>query len=251
MVTRTGCDLGAERSFLQIPRLLGALIAVLWVCAAAGCAAATPGEVCPGATTQCAGGLVCDRWTARNDLPYRCLLECERRSDCPGESICQGGQSWDRVRARGVCDSWGELQQGESCSSEPEDLCGPGLTCNDSRGGARCVPGCDAFSPHSEDRRCPAGWVCNETGSVFAPDSNRVCLRLCDVVTREGCALFETCLQIQHPELGVVGICTLPSLYGCAECPADEVCADGMCFEPLLAPPLPWPTSSEIPPLID
>lgn len=220
--------------------------------AVAGCAASTPGELCPMTSTQCAGGLVCDRWAVYNtELPYRCLLGCERRSDCPGESICQGAQVFARLDARGVCDTWGDLREGEMCNPTPEDLCGPGLTCNAQVGGWNCVPSCDAFSPHSEDRRCPPGWLCHQGGSAFAPDPSRVCVRMCDLATRDGCAQFEACLRVTHPEEGEIGVCLDPALYSCGACPFDQVCAEGGCFDPLEAPPLPWIVSSEIPPLVD
>jgi hypothetical protein len=106
------------------------------------------------------------------------------------------------------------------------------------------------MSPHSEDRVCPAGMICNEAVS-FGISGDRACLARCDLATRAGCPLFTHCLRIAHPDEGEIGVCLQASLYSCGECPFDQVCAEGGCFDPLEAPPLPWIVSSEIPPLVD
>lgn len=214
----------------------------------AGCSA-TPGEICAVTMTECAGGLTCDRWVDGEGIPYRCLEGCERRRDCSDGAACLGAAYFERVSTRGVCDSWGNLGAGERCEVLPEDLCGPGLVCS-SLAGLTCVSACDATSPHSEDRVCPEGRVCYE-GVSSGIDGQRACLQRCDLATRDGCPQFTACLQIQHPQEGLIGVCMPSYVYSCETCPGDQVCADGMCFDPLDAPPLPWIVSPDVPPLVD
>ena len=228
--------------------LLRVVLTLTLVATSAGCSA-TPGEICSVTMTECAGGLTCDRWAIREEIPYRCLEGCERRSECSGGAACLGADPFGRVTTRGVCDSWGNLGAGERCEELPEDLCGPGLVCS-SLAGLTCVPACDATSPHSEDRVCPEGRVCFE-GVSSGIDGQRACVQRCDLGTREGCPLFTNCLQIQHPREGVIGLCMPNDRYICDACPMEQVCADGACFDPLDAPPLPWITTSDVPPLVD
>jgi hypothetical protein len=182
---------------------------------------------------------------------YRCLLGCERRSECPQGAACIEVPSHLVTESRGVCDTFGTRTLGELCREElfvAEDPCGPGLTCN-GMGEPRCVPACDAYSPHSEDRACPEGMICNT--AVSDSTTTRVCLRRCDVASQAGCEEFEVCIRFIHPEEGEIGVCYKPLLFDCSHCAYGTICVEDVCYAPADAPAIPWRMDPDVPPLVD
>ena len=60
-----------------------------------------------------------------------------------------------------ICrDVGGSLNLGEPCTAADVDFdfCRPGLQCGPTR---VCLPACNAFTAHAEDRVCPPGFVCD------------------------------------------------------------------------------------------
>lgn len=224
------------------------------------CTGVQPGDPCLGPMAPCGAGMVCARVDYRWD--YRCLLGCERRSDCPGGAACIAISSYLVTETRGVCDTWGTRGAGESCAeeyyAEQEDPCGPGLAC-DGFGSPLCVPMCDSLSPHSEDRACPEGMICNAQVSAGI-STTRVCLRRCDLSLRTGCGQTQACMRFAHPEEGEIGVCRNPQEFAqcscpvgaaCRPCPHGTICVDDVCVDLESAPAIPWPISPDVPPLVD
>jgi hypothetical protein len=222
------------------------------------CTGVQPGDPCRGPMAPCGNGMVCERVDSR--WAFRCLLGCEGRSDCPGGSACIAISSSLVTETRGVCDTWGTRGAGESCLeeyfAEQEDPCGPGLACN-GMGSPVCVPACDSLSPHSEDRACPEGMICNAQVSRGI-STTQVCLRRCDLTSPTGCGQFEACIRFAHPEEGEIGVCRDPGFFACDcpappcfACPPGQLCVGPVCYDSPDAPAIPWPISPDVPPLVD
>jgi hypothetical protein len=202
-----------------------------------------------GGPPDCPSGYSCVP-TAYEPLTQQCLPSCERRSDCMGGETCARS-----FATPPTCDRYGSRPLGASCldlawAGGGFDECGPGLRCTSSYAPAICRPACEYLSPHSEDRACPAGTICEMTGL-------NVCLDLCDPDDPNACdrANGVSCVRYSHATLGVIGVCYDRGPWtGCengVRCTGGQVCAEGTCHDPVDAPALPWPIGPDAPPLVD
>ena len=223
------------------------IVSVFAMLALIGCANPT-GQSCD--SSACPDGFACVRLAS--GLPQRqCMPACERRSDCMGEETCAQG-----LGATPSCDRYGTRSLGADCADiaaaggATVDACGPGLRCPAAYIPWTCRPACEASSPHSEDRTCPAGMVCELTGLD-------VCLDLCDPDDRSACNRADgvVCVRYTHEELGAIGACMRSGPWNVcgsgASCAAGLVCAGETCQDPVDAPALPWPVGDSVPPLVD
>jgi hypothetical protein len=199
------------------------------------------GRPCDG-PPNCPSGYSCV--TAVLDTATQCLPTCERRSDCAAGEACVRSYS-----SPPTCDRYGSGVEGAECFEGP-DSCGPGLRCAYTDIFPTCRPNCEYQSPHSEDRICPAGTVCEMTGT-------NVCVDLCDPLDPNACAATrgESCVRYSHPTLGVIGACFSRGAWQSCDnglrCTGGQVCAEGACHDPVDAPALPWPIAQDAAPLVD
>lgn len=206
----------------------------------AGCANAT-GQPC--ASAPCPAGYECQPIVGDVN---RCQPICNRRSDCHAPAACVPGFP------HGFCDEGDRrLSINDECSLIPGQLsqCAQGLDCEIQT--ARCLPRCWAFSPHAEDRTCPAGYRCDS--SRRWPEERSNCLPECDPSIQNSCRdVALVCVRYQDAT-GTFGICT-NALSGASctglQCEMGTVCVEGVCHDPRTAPAQPW-NQPVIPPPID
>ncbi len=196
---------------------------------------------------RCATGYACVPEQPSMPSGGTCMAECERRADCRGAQSCRA--SIYAEAARGVCVLGGTLGMGDRCSPGEGEPCSAGLACDGAT--LDCRPACDPRSPHSEDRACPAGSLCDGSAQSDA------CQTLCDPSDPDSCdpAALQFCVRFEHPTEGPIGLCVGSTGYwqycptiACAE---QEVCVEDVCYPIRDAPPRAYYVSPEVPVLVD
>lgn len=217
---------------------LWALLA--FVVLVAGCGQ-SPGSPCQ--AMRCPADQLCVPLDATDPLRGGiCMATCERRSQCPNGQICRPLH----YAVGSVCDLGGDERLGLEArcdASEASDPCAEGLICRY----PRCVPQCAPTSPHSEDRVCPTGWLCNLRQN--AGD----CQQRCEPSDPESCGGYK-CVRFSHPTEGTIGLCEFAGAYidcGGTTCGDREVCVDGTCVSTADAPPLEYEIAPDVPDLVD
>lgn len=214
---------------------------LLAVASFVGCSSPT-GQSCE--SSPCPSGYRC---TSIADDVDRCMPECDRRSDCQAPAACV--PRWPR----NVCDEGNrEGRLDEACLPQVGvnelDSCGPGLECSLST--RVCLPRCNAYSAHGEDRTCGAGFRCDSSSTW--PEERSVCFRECDPSVANACGdSQQTCVRFEN-DAEIFGLCVNALTYvGCpTQCLMTEVCVDDVCYPSTSSPPLPW-TQPELPPITD
>lgn len=209
----------------------------------AGCAQG-PGAPCTNGPQRCPANQFC----VPNDLgdPNAggvCVANCERRSECPAGQICRHLT----ISPSPVCDLGASFSLGQACSGfYNDDPCAVGLVCLEV-----CRPQCDPLSVHSEDRACPAGWLCNTRQHIGD------CQELCDPGSPDPCMLAgDSCVRFRHPSEGVLGLCI--ESFGArfcegsmAMCNEGQVCVEETCYAAIDAPARDYQVSPAVPALLD
>jgi hypothetical protein len=208
----------------------------------AGCPNYT-GQPCSG-ISPCPDGYNCAQTSG--DGARSCFPRCERRSDCNASAAC--------IPFVAICDEGereGRLDDTCTPSGSFFDLaCGAGLECSSAT--RTCLPRCNAYSPHAEDRRCPAGYRC-ESSRTF-PEERSTCVRDCDPALPDACGNTEqVCVRYRDESAAIFGVCeNRASRENClmTRCSYGELCIDEVCYLPTSSPPLPW-NQPVIPPPVD
>ena len=220
--------------FLELWMLLAVALFV-------GCSSPT-GQSCE--SSPCPNGYSCI--SIADDI-NRCMPQCERRSDCQAPAACIPNGS------RNVCDEGSRVGRlGDACFPQGGvsrlDSCGPGLVCSALT--RVCLPRCNAYSSHSEDRVCGDGYRCDADLRRLGDES--ACFRECDPSVANACGdTQQTCVRFEN-DSEVFGLCVNALTYvACpTQCLMTEVCVDDICYPSTSSPPLPW-TQPELPPLTD
>ena len=175
----------------------------------------------------------------------RCAQRCERRSDC-GE-LCAPSRNGDGLLCR---DIGGDLALGDACTGQDADFdfCRAGMQCGPTN---VCLPACNSFTTHSDDRACPSGFACDarDVGVV----GGGLCRQECDPSIADDCGdPQQVCVRYQDSSGRMFGICesAISYIFCPTQCLMTEVCVDDVCYPSTSAPPLPW-TQPELPPLTD
>jgi hypothetical protein len=200
------------------------------------------GDPCGGrvGVDPCADGLICI--STYTEVPtighYICHEPCERSADCPAGSRCVTRLGYGGSPAL-VCVGTGVLGLGEGCG--PGIECGPGLLC-DNLGGTgatdppECRYACDINSPHSDERRCPPGFLCGPYNSSY----RGYCMPMCDLSNGSPCSPSEACYRWSGglPDTGEVGICgsTVRDCGLSGRCEVPDLCYGDVCMSPSAAP---------------
>ena len=221
------------------------VLVLLEVALFVGCSSPT-GQSCE--RSRCPDGYAC---VSIVDDINRCMPECEQRSDCRAPAVCIPRSPSNPSFACDEGNREGRLD--DACLAQGGvnelDICGPGLECSPST--RVCLPRCNAYSPHSEDRSCGAGFRCDAASTW--PEERSVCFRECDPSVSNACGdVQQTCVRFRDESGAILGLCqNAGSRAFCpTQCLTTEVCVDDVCYPSISSPPLPW-TQPELPPLVD